>query len=60
MAEPMPLDAHLNLAGSRFQEGYELLSGTETELLGDPSAGAVELAESFNASIKRKVAGFGR
>lgn len=54
------LDAHLELAGSRFQEGYEMLSATEIELLGSRSAGAVELAKSFNASIKRKVAGFGR
>ncbi len=54
------LDAHLNLASSRFQQGYELLSATEIELLGTPSKGAVELAKSFNASIKRKLAGFGR
>lgn len=28
------LDLHLDLAGSRFREGYELLSATEIELLG--------------------------
>ena len=59
-ADADALDAHLDVASSRFQEGYALLSATEIELLGDPSERAVELAESFNGTISRKIAGFGR
>jgi len=54
------LDVHLDLAGSRFQEGYELLSATDIQLLGRPSGRAVEFARSFNASVKTKLAGFSR
>jgi quinol monooxygenase YgiN len=54
------LDAHLQLASSRFQEGYELLSATEIELLGRPSDQAIQMAASFNASVKTKLAGFSR
>ncbi len=54
------LDVHLDVASSRFQEGYELLSATEIELLGRPSDRAIELATSFNASLKTKLAGFSR
>jgi quinol monooxygenase YgiN len=54
------LDHHLNLASSRFQEGYELVSGTEIELLGRPSERAIEMAASFNAIVKSLLAGFSR
>jgi quinol monooxygenase YgiN len=55
------LDLHLGLAGSRFQEGYQLLSATDIELLGRPSDRAIEMAASFNASLKtRLLAGFSR
>jgi quinol monooxygenase YgiN len=54
------MDLHLDLASSRFQEGSELLSATEIELLGRPSDRAIELARSFNASLKTKLAGFSR
>ncbi len=54
------LDAHLDLAASRFQEGYELLSATEIEVLGRPSYRAIELARSFNAGLKTRLAGFSR
>jgi quinol monooxygenase YgiN len=54
------LDAHLDLAAPRFQEGYELLSATEIELLGHPSDRAIELARSFSAGLKTKLAGFNR
>ena len=52
------LDVHLDVASSRFQEGYELLSTTEIELLGHPSDRATEMAASFGASLKTKLAGF--
>jgi quinol monooxygenase YgiN len=54
------LDVHLDLASSRFQEGYELLSTTEIEVLGRPSEQATELAKSFGATLKTKLAGFNR
>ena len=54
------LDRHLELVSSRFQEGYELLSATEIELLGQPSDRAMAMAASFNAVLKTKVAGFSR
>jgi quinol monooxygenase YgiN len=54
------LDRHLDLVSSRFQEGYELLSATEIELLGQPSDRAMAMAASFNASLKTKIAGFSR
>lgn len=54
------LDKHMELASSRFQEGYELLSDTEIELLGRPSEQVVQMAASFNATVKRKLAGFSR
>jgi quinol monooxygenase YgiN len=54
------MDVHLDLASSRFQEGYELLSATDIELLGRPSDRAIELATSFNANLKTKLAGFSR
>ena len=54
------MDLRLDLASSRFQEGSELLSATEIELLGRPSDRAIELARSFNASLKPKLAGFSR
>ncbi len=54
------LDRHLDLVSSRFQEGYELLSATEIELLGQPSDRAVAMATSFNASLRTKLAGFSR
>jgi quinol monooxygenase YgiN len=53
-------DLHLDLASSRFQEGYELLSASDIELLGRPSDRAIEMAASFNASVKTKLAGFSR
>jgi quinol monooxygenase YgiN len=59
-SDAQALDVHLDLAGSRFQEGYELLSATDIELLGRPSDQAIELARSFNASLKTKLAGFSR
>lgn len=54
------LDHHLDVASSRFQEGYALLKAADIELLGRPSEAAIELAKSFNASVKTKVAGFSR
>ena len=54
------LDRHLELASSRFQEGYELLSHTEIDLLGKPSPGAIEMGQAFNASVKSPMAGFSR
>jgi hypothetical protein len=33
------LDLHMDLAGSRFQEGYELLGATDSELLGPRATG---------------------
>lgn len=54
------LDLHLDLVSSRFQEGYEFLSATDIELLGHPSDRAIELARSFNASLKANLAGFRR
>ncbi|MGH2450052.1 MAG: putative quinol monooxygenase [Candidatus Limnocylindria bacterium] len=54
------LDVHLDVASSRFQEGYELLSATDIELLGRPSDRAIELAASFNVSLKTELAGFSR
>jgi hypothetical protein len=54
------LDVHLDLASSRFQEGYELLSATEIEVLGRPSERAAELAKSFGGALKTKLAGFDR
>lgn len=55
------LDAHLDLASSRFQEGYELLSATNIELLGTPSERAAGMAASLDASVKtRELAGFSR
>ena len=59
-SDPESLDAHLELASSRFQEGYELLSATEIELLRRPSDRAAEMARSFNAGLKTKLAGFSR
>ena len=46
------LDLHLDLASSMFQEGYELLSGANIELLGPASDRAIELARSFGADRK--------
>jgi len=54
------LDRHLELASSRFQEGYELVNATEIELLGQPSDRAIAMAASFNAILKAKIAGFSR
>jgi quinol monooxygenase YgiN len=54
------LDRHLELVSSKFQEGYELLRGTEIELLGQPSNQATAMAASFNASLKTNLAGFTR
>ncbi len=54
------LDLHLDLASSMFQEGYELLSGANIELLGPASDRAIELARSFGADRKAKLAGFSR
>lgn len=55
------LDDHLDVASSRFQEGYELLSATAIELLGRASERAVEMAESFDANVKaQELAGFSR
>ncbi len=54
------LDHHLELASAKFQEGIELLKAMDIELLGRPSEGAVELARSFNATVKAKLAGFSR
>lgn len=54
------LDVHLDLASPRFQEGFELLSATEIELLGQPSERATQLAISFGAAVKTKLAGFSR
>lgn len=54
------LDRHLDLASSRFQEGYELLSHAEIDLLGQPSRRAIEMGQAFNARVKSPVAGFSR
>jgi quinol monooxygenase YgiN len=54
------LDRHLDLAASRFQEGYGLLSAADIELLGWPSERAIDLVKSFNGKVKPKVAGFNR
>ncbi|MGH9194382.1 MAG: hypothetical protein ACRD1T_01415 [Acidimicrobiia bacterium] len=54
------LDLHLDLVSSRFQEGYELLSAADIELLGQPSDRAIEAGNSFNARVKTKLAGFSR
>lgn len=54
------LDRHLDIAGSKFQEGYELLAGADIELLGEPSDRAIQMGESFNARVKGHVAGFTR
>jgi quinol monooxygenase YgiN len=54
------LDRHLDVASSRFQDGYELLSGTSIELLGPASERATEVARSFGASLKQRLAGFSR
>jgi hypothetical protein len=54
------LDRHLEVASSRFQEGYELVSGTNIELLGPASDQAVALARSFGGTAKAGVAGFTR
>jgi quinol monooxygenase YgiN len=54
------LDRHLELASSRFQEGYELLCATGIELLGQPSDRAMAKAASLDAILKTKVAGFSR
>jgi quinol monooxygenase YgiN len=54
------LDRHLDLASSKFQEGYELLSHAEIDLLGQPSRQAIEMGEAFNASVKSPLAGFSR
>ena len=59
-ADADAMDVHLGLLSSRFQEGYELLSATEIELLGHPSERATQMAASYNASIKTKIAGFTR
>ena len=54
------LDRHLDVVSSRFQQGYELLSGTKIELLGPASERAAEMARSFGASLKERLAGFSR
>lgn len=54
------LDRHLDVASSRFQEGYALLSGTNIELLGPASERATEMARSFGASLKQRLTGFSR
>jgi hypothetical protein len=55
------LDLHIDLLSERFQEGYELLSGSEIELLGQASDRATQMARTFNASIKTQLlAGFNR
>jgi quinol monooxygenase YgiN len=54
------LDRHLDVASSKFQQGYELLSGTKIELLGPASQRAAEMSRSFGASLKQRLAGFSR
>lgn len=54
------LDRHLEVAGAKFQEGTALLKAMDIELLGRPSERAVDLAKSFNATVKAKIAGFSR
>lgn len=54
------LDRHLDIAGSKFQEGYELLAGTDIDLLGEPSERAIQMGQAFNARVKGHVAGFTR
>ena len=54
------LDRHLDLVSSRFQEGYELLSSADIELLGRPSDQAIEMGKAFNAIVKGPIAGFSR
>jgi quinol monooxygenase YgiN len=54
------LDHHLDLVSSRFQEGYELLSAADIELLGRPSDRAIEMGKAFNAIVKHRVGGFSR
>jgi quinol monooxygenase YgiN len=54
------LDRHLDVASSKFQQGYELLSGTKIELLGPASQRAAEMSRRFGASLKQRLAGFSR
>lgn len=54
------LDRHLDMASSRFQQAYELVSETNIELLGPASERATEMAKSFGASLKQRLAGFSR
>lgn len=54
------LDDHLEVAGPKFQEGAELLKAMDIEILGRPSERAADLARSFNATMKAKIAGFRR
>lgn len=54
------LDRHLDLASSKFQEGADLLSGTQIELLGPASDQAVGLAKTFGGTAKTEVVGFAR
>lgn len=59
-ADAGALDRHLDIAGSKFQEGYELLAGTDIDLLGEPSERAIQMGRAFNARVKGHVAGFTR
>jgi quinol monooxygenase YgiN len=59
-SDAQALDRHLDLASSKFQEGYQLLSAADVELLGRPSERAIETARAFSASVKKHVAGFSR
>jgi quinol monooxygenase YgiN len=59
-ADAEALDRHLDLVSSKFQEGYEVLSAADIELLGRPSDRAIEMGKAFNASLKSHVAGFSR
>jgi quinol monooxygenase YgiN len=54
-------DFHLGVASDKFQEGAELLSSTDIELLGPASDRAAQMAKAFGANIKTgSLAGFAR
>lgn len=55
------LDFHLDIASHKFQEGSELLSSADIELLGPASDQAQKMSKQYGATIKnRLLAGFAR
>jgi quinol monooxygenase YgiN len=59
-ADGAALDRFLDLASARFNEGVELVSSTDIELLGDFSDRAAEMAKAFGGSVKRTLTGLNR